>query len=86
MTADPSVVGNAAQVIVSFVEIQDGAKSIFEIVSAGWLQNHAVKLKPASPKCSAKPIDMAIERAATIVPPINISSILDVEIYDGQDA
>jgi hypothetical protein len=86
LTANPGVVGNGAQVIVSFVEIQDGAKSIFQIVSTGWLQSNTVKLKPTSPKGSSKPVDMPIERAAAIIPPADIDGVLDVEIDDRQDA
>lgn len=85
MGANPDIVRDRTECVIAVVEVENCAEAVLDIVSATWLQDDAIKVKPCSPERTTEEIDVAVNTATCIVPEADIGLRLDVKVDDTDD-
>ena len=86
MRTDPDVVRNRSKCIVAAVDVEDGAKTVLDIVAATRLELNPVKIKPGAPERATEEVDVAIDTSTSIVAEADVNLRLDIEVHNAYDA
>lgn len=86
MSAQPDVVWDRAQNVISVIDVKDSAEPVLQIVTAARIQGHSINVEPSTPEGPCEEVYVAVDKPSCIVPKGHVNLGLDIEIDDGQDA
>ena len=84
--AEPHVVGDGTEEVVATISGEDGAEAVLEVVSAAGFEADAVDIKPGAPEETAKPVDVARQSAASVIPRGQVDDGLYIKVNHTDDA
>lgn len=85
LATNPDVVRDVAKGAVAAVEVEDGTKLVFQVVTTARLKTNAVKVEPSSPEETRPSVDVTIKEASSVVAEREVDLVLNIEIDDTEN-